>query len=134
MPKKNHIRRLIGVLICSLPIVPAIICTVWPKAVSTPRWSMGLTLVVMACLLGCLNFHLSFIRPRLYRRKHGSMEGYRFVSGIPVVGSLLQIAGCVIALGSTLVGLWALLAALLDTGGLPWIPVLTWKDSSFWDG
>lgn len=132
-PRKNHTRRFIGVVVCSLPMVLAVICTAWAGVVSRPRYLTGLTLVIAACLLGCLNIYFAFIRRWMYQRKYGSIKGYRFVSGLPVIGTLLQIAGCIIAFGSPVVGLSGLLAVLLDTGGLLWFPIVTWKDSSLWD-
>ncbi len=85
---------------------------------------MGLTLVIAACFLGCLNIYFTFIRPWMYRRKHKSMEGYRLVSGLPIIGTLLAIAGCIIAFGSPVVGICGLLAVLIDTDGCQLSPKL----------
>ena len=131
---KNVVRRFIGVVLCSLPAFLAVVCAAWPREVSGPRQAAGLTLVALALLIGGLNLNLIMIRPARYLRRHGSFEGFRFVSGVPMVGTLLVIAGCLAAFGSPLVGSLGLLAVLVDAGGLPWIPYLTWQDASLWDG
>lgn len=132
-PGKNTLRRLMGLVVCSLPIVLPIACAIYPRDVTRPRYYAGMVLVIGACLVGCLNFYLSFARPWMYRRMYGSMDGYRFLSGLPVVGTFFLVAGSVIGFGSTTIGLLGILSALFDSGGLLWFPVLTWKDSSFWD-
>ncbi len=133
-PPKNILRRTIGVALCSLPLWLAVACAVWRRPVPGPIVRVAMVLVVLSGLVGCLNMHLLFVKPWLYRRRHGgSLEGFRFVSGLPVVGTLLQAGACFMAFGSVPVGVCALLTALIDTCGVPWIPVLTWKDSSFWD-
>ncbi|OQX14045.1 MAG: hypothetical protein BWK76_15305 [Desulfobulbaceae bacterium A2] len=133
IPNKKIVRRCLGVLLCSLPTVLALACAMWPRSVAAYSSRMGLVLVLMAFAIGLANIFWTFVRPWLHQRKHGSMESYRFVSGLPLVGTLLQIAGCVTAFGDTAVGLCAVLATLLDTGGLLWIPLLTWNDDSLWD-
>ena len=126
-------RRCVGALICALPLVLALVCALWPRAGHSPRHSVGLVLVLVACALALLNFHLSFIRPWLHVRRHGTQEGYQFISGLPVLGTVLQAAGCAIGFGSVLVGVIGLVSGFLDTAGLPWFAVATWKDTSFWD-
>lgn len=86
-----------------------------------------------ALVVGGLNFYLSFIRGPIYRRRNGSLEGYKHVSGIPMIGSLLVVAGTVLGFGAAFCAGLGLLAVALDTGGTPWFLIATWKDSSFWD-
>ena len=64
--------------------------------------------------------YLAHLRPWWYRRRRGSLDGYRFVSGLPAVGTLFLVAGCLIALGSPTVGLLGGLAGLLDVGWSGW--------------
>jgi multisubunit Na+/H+ antiporter MnhB subunit len=133
LPKRNYLRRCTGIVICALPLLLSIACTLWPRTVSLPRSYAGLVLVGIACLVAAFNFNLSFLRPRRYQRTHGTMEGYRFVSGLPVFGTFLLVAGCILAFGSVAVGICGLAAGLLDPDGIPWFVIRTWKDSSFWD-
>ncbi len=89
--------------------------------------------MIGAATFAILNFHLSFIRPRLYFFRHGSMDGYRFVSGLPIVGTVLAILGAFFgfgAIGSAIIGI---VAFALDTGGAGWFVIATWRDHSFWD-
>ena len=72
--------------------------------------------MILAAAIGTLNFHLSFVRPRIFFKRHGSMDGYHFVSGIPGIGTLLVCLGGVLgfgAVGSAIVGITVL---VLDTG------------------
>jgi hypothetical protein len=89
--------------------------------------------MLLAVLVGLLNFSLSFIRPALYRLRHRSMERYRFVSGLPAVGTLLAVLGAVFGLGGLLTSLLGLFAVIVDTGGSLWFLWATWRDVSFWD-
>jgi hypothetical protein len=131
--RRNWIRRALGAVVCASPVVYAIVGACWPADVSVMRFVVAFALVLASCLVAGLNFYLAFLRFRLWMWRHKTQEGYRFVSALPIVGTLLQVAGCTVGFGSLLVGLLGLAAALLDTGGLPWFAVATWKDSSFWD-
>ena len=61
------------------------------------------------------------------------MDGYRNVSGIPVLGTLLSILTCVVGFGYDVAAILALATLILDTGGVPWFVWATWSDKSFWD-
>ncbi len=88
----------------------------------------------VALVIGGLNFYLSFLRGLLYQRRKGSLDEYKHVSGLPMIGSLLVVVGAVLAFGSTLAAGLGLVAVAIDTGGSVWFLIATWKDSSFWDG
>lgn len=126
------IRRVIGVVLCGSPLALALACALWPRTVPPATAAMGGVLATVAGLIGGLNVYLAYWRPWRYRRRWGSLAGYRFVSGLPLVGTLFLVAGCLIAFGSPTVGLIGGLAGLLDVGGLPWFPALTWRDRSLW--
>lgn len=129
----NHLRRGIGLLIAVTPIGLATACIFGPRLQLPYFPKLGLALVLSALALGCFNFYLAFIRPRLHERKGGTLENYKFVSVIPAVGTLLQMAGLVIGFSHSAIGSLGLLAALIDAGGIPWFVASTWKDGSFWD-
>jgi len=80
-----------------------------------------------------INFHLAFIRPWLHIRRHGSMEGLRNVSGIPLIGTLLVVLGGISGFGDWRAATIGLIALAIDTGGLPWFLIAAWRDQSFWD-
>ena len=89
--------------------------------------------LVPAAFIAGLNFHLSFIRPLIYRLRHGSMEDYRHVSGFPMIGTLLVLIGGIVGFGALSSALFGLAAMLVDTGGSLWFLIATWHDRSFWD-
>jgi len=130
---KNYVRRGIGVLLCSIPAALALACALLPERIPPARAAAGFLLAAAACLTGFLNIYLTFVRPKLYEKQHGSMEGYRFRSGLSLVGTVLLTAGCIVAFGDRETGSVALLAALIDPGGSLWIPFLTWKQHDLWD-
>jgi hypothetical protein len=89
--------------------------------------------MLLAVLIGALNFFLSLIRPLLYRLRHRSMDRYRFVSGLPGIGTLLVLVGVVIGFGGCFTALSGMFAMVIDTGGSLWFVWATWRDSSLWD-
>ena len=86
-----------------------------------------------AALLAALNFYLSFIRPPVFRLLHGSMDGFRHVSGIPMIGTLLVVLGGVFGFGAVGTALLGLACIGFDTGGSVWFLIATWRDGSLWD-
>ena len=83
--------------------------------------------------MAALNFYLSFVRPYLFRVRRGSMDGYRFVSDVPIVGSILVVLGALFGFGAVGTALIGIIVFLLDTGGSGWFVIATWKDKSLWD-
>ena len=74
-------------------------------------------LFVVGAFVSVLNFHLSFIRPLVCRLRRREC---RFVSGLPVVGSLLLVISFFCFPSEDALRWVALLVALLDTGGIHW--------------
>jgi len=89
--------------------------------------------MIAALVIAIINFSLSFVRPRLYCFRHGSMDGYRFVSGVPIVGTLLTILGAIFGFGAVGCAVLGICAFAMDTGGSGWFVIATWRDHSFWD-
>jgi hypothetical protein len=88
-------------------------------------------LPALACAF--LNFWLSFIRPNLYRKRHGGMEGFKNVSGIPIVGTIFLLVAVYFSFGSVAAAIVGLIACMCDTGGITWFVIATWKDEGLWD-
>lgn len=132
-PLRNYRRRSLGVAICLSPVGVAVASIVYGAMRGT-----GLTgwlgLVLFAALFAALNLHLSFTRPLLYRWRHGSMAGYRHVSGFPLVGTFFVVAGVLLGFGDMVTASVGLGVLLADTGSPVWFLIMTWKDSSLWDG
>jgi hypothetical protein len=128
------VRRVFGLVLgCSpLLLLAASLCH---GLAGHNRWRpLGLVAELIALLVGGLNFYLSFVRGRLYQRRTGSLDGYRHVSGLPMIGNLLTILGVLLGFGSIVPALMGLAAVFVDTGGTVWFVACTWRDASFWDG
>src|SRR5213596_2753145 len=79
-------RRILGVTICFAPVALAVWSLFAPRR---QTWWVGLVPLGLAAAIGSLNLYLSWIRPWIYRRRHHSLEGYRYSSGVPVFGTML---------------------------------------------
>ena len=71
-------------------------------------------------LVSALNFYLSFCRYPLHRFRGGSRESYRWVSGFPLVGSLLVALSIVRFYDAPWIFAIALALIAIDTGGIHW--------------
>jgi len=70
---------------------------------------------------------------RFGRAWPGSLDAYKFVSGIPIIGTVVVVVGTLLGFGTLLCTTLGLLAVALDTGGSVWFLVATWRDASLWD-
>ena len=77
-------------------------------------------LLVLGASIALLNFYLSFLRPLRFRRRP---DEYRHVSGIPLFGSLMCVAAYFLLPGGSPLRAAAIVAALVDTGGIHWLPI-----------
>jgi hypothetical protein len=130
--RTNWLRRGVGVLLCGLPMflligsfVRAVLAGDQPRTAAT-------LVMLMSLAVAMLNFSLTF-RPALYHWRHGSLQGFRQVSGMPLIGSLIVVVGTVLGYGSLLCAVLGWIAVALDTRGSAWLLISTWKDASFWD-
>lgn len=87
----------------------------------------GVWMLAPAALLALSNAHVVFLRPWLYRRRHGSMKGCGNVSPVPVFGDVFRYLALNIGWGATGTALLALATCLLDAGSLFWL-ILAPKD------
>lgn len=77
-------------------------------------------MLVVGSALCLLNIYLSFVRYPLHLRRGGTRENYKWVSGVPIFGSLFVLGGLrAVSFSPVLLGA-GLLLAVLDTGGLHW--------------
>ena len=123
-------RRILGVTICFAPVALAVWSLFAPRR---QTWWVGLVPLGLAAAIGSLNLYLSWIRPWIYRRRHHSLEGYRHSSGVPAFGTILVTLALLTSAGSKPIAAVALLVLTIDTGGLPWFLVQTWRDDSLWN-
>ncbi|WP_411825408.1 hypothetical protein [Luteolibacter sp. AS25] len=129
--KTSIIKRGIGVLLALSPFALAIISLF---AQSEPFLAtISIIAAFLALAFAVLNSWLSFLRPVLWERRHGNIDDYKFVSGLPGVGTFLAILATVTGFGGTAPSTIALIALALDTGSVPWFVFATWRDKSMWD-
>ena len=87
------------------------------------------SLAALGLLVTGLNFYLSFVRTPLHRFRHNGVTP-RFVSGLPIIGSLLLwIAAALCYKGGASFAAGALaIMSLFDTGGLHWFATtMLWR-------
>src|SRR5258708_1856478 len=97
---KNFGRRAIGLVVCLAPPAVLTVSLIAGLAGKGTAPFAGIWFVVPAALLAVLNLYLSFVRGFLFSRRRGSPEGYRRVSGISLVGSLLVMVGGILGFGA----------------------------------
>ena len=78
---------------------------------------LAYVLFALGTFLCCLNFYLSFLRYPLCKLLG---REYKWVSGIPVFGSLLVVIAVPVLHESPVLFWSGITIALLDTGGLHW--------------
>ncbi len=129
----NYLRRALGALLLLSPLGLAVASLAWGRA--HPHFShplvltVGMVLIGLALFVTACNLYFSFIRPLLFQNR----PNYHWVSGIPVIGSLLIVAGVLVGFGGVLPATLGIVAFLLDTGGALWFLIATWHDASLWD-
>jgi hypothetical protein len=131
--RTSYFRRGIGILVGGSPVL--LLGASGVRAVTTGRHpsAAALAMLLVGIAIAAMNFYLSFIRPRLFYRAHGSLDAYKFVSGVPMLGTLVVVIGTVLGFGTLLCTVLGLFAVVLDTGGSVWVLVATWRDVSLWD-
>src|SRR4051812_29179785 len=91
---RNHWRRSLGVIIGLSPFALLVISLVYGSSRDrTVESGPGMVCMIVAALFGLLNAYLSWLRPVFHWLRCRSMDGYRHVSGIPVVGTVFVVAG-----------------------------------------
>jgi hypothetical protein len=80
---------------------------------------IGLTLCAFGTLIACLNFYISFLRYPLHRWRGGTRDDYRWVSGVPMVGSISLWTGAQLLAVRPALAWTALVISFFDTGGIP---------------
>jgi hypothetical protein len=93
---------------------------------------VGLGFAVCALGVMAVNVFIA-LRPTLYRWRHGSLAGWRYVSGAPAVGTFLAVLVGLFGFGDWRFATVGLVVLIFDSGGLPWFLIATWRDHGFWD-
>jgi hypothetical protein len=99
-------------------------------------WLLWLGIIAMTLGGGfaLLNLHLSYIRPYLHAKRDPEFANFEDISGVPLLATFFLS----FASWPFLPDIWpAILASVLmfiDTSGIHWFVVFTWRDDSFWKG
>ncbi len=86
-------------------------------------------LFALGAWLSSLNFYLSFIRYPIHRFCGHPRESYKFVSGIPLIGSLFVALSFACSYHPTWFNVLRIGLILIDTGGLHWFAFTMLLDS-----
>ena len=130
--KRSDLYRGIGVVVGCAPGLLLVLSLFRALTHENAHRPIGAVVMLLALLLALLNLYLSF-RPWLHQRAHnGSLDGYKHVSVVPLIGTLLVMLGATLGFGSAVCAALGLLAVAIDTGGSLWLVIGTWEDASFW--
>ena len=124
-------RRLAGIALGASPFA-LVLHSMATTTLSTSFSWTALGLATLALVFALFNIWLAFGRPLYLSWRHPQRE-HRHVSGIPVVGNVIAVMAVIVGSGTLGTSLLALLAILVDIGGLPWFVIFTWRDQSLWE-
>lgn len=127
-------RRALAVVVClAVPVLFVVSFVVGVLGPSGGWFDGGWPLLISGPVVA-LNLHCSFVRSIVYRRRVGSLDGYRHVSGIPMIGWIGLILALLAGWGAPGTAAVGLVLCFLDTGGLFWFLVAVWRDPTFFAG
>jgi hypothetical protein len=129
--QRNRRRRAIGFSLAITPFSIVLGSFISPSLAPSP--DIATTFGFIGVGIATLNAWLSFGRPFLWKMRKGTMDGYRFISGLPIIGTIVGVFTCLTGFGEITPTLLALTIFMIDTAGLPWFTYATWKDQGFWD-
>ncbi len=125
------VRRFIGVLVAVAPVALAVVSLAWRHR-QAPLPLAASVLADSAVFFALFNLWLSFGRPMYWRWRYPA-AAYKHASGAPMIGNVLAIAALVAGFGAFSTSLVALVALVIDVGGVPWFVALTWRQQALWD-
>jgi hypothetical protein len=124
-------KKMIGLLLGLLPFAIVIILSVYDGRLFKAKAAIvGYVLYVLGGFISCINFYSSFLRYYVYKLT-GKMDKYRFESGIPLFG-FLAVIGMLFMPKSFLINFLVFIFLIIDTGGIQWFVVCTWRDKVLW--
>ncbi|MDQ8196420.1 hypothetical protein QEH59_18470 [Coraliomargarita sp. SDUM461004] len=127
----SYARRSLGVAIALLPFLVVVASLISPW--HSPLKLIPIGLGIVAVTFTALNLWITLILPSIQKKKNESNGTNHSTSVFPILGTLFAFGACLVGFGHTTPSILALIAFLLDLGGLPWFIVFTWRDQSFWD-
>ena len=125
--------KVLGIIQVIAPFIVVCLCSFYDwRVLGGKLATLGYILFALGAIISIMNFYLSFLRYPLHRVRHGKDAEYRWVSGIPLFG-ILSVIGLIHIPKSLLLNISTFLLLIIDTGGIQWFVVSTWKDNSFWN-
>ena len=92
-------------------------------------WAIpGSLFLFLAGFVTFVNIYTSFLRNRIHNWRHGNLDDFQFVSGIPVIGSVFVILRSLCFTQSPMVGTVLIALIIADTGGFFWFPLALFID------
>ena len=88
----------------------------------------GCLFLFLAGFITVVNIYTSFLRDRIHRWRHGNLDDFQFVSGIPGIGNVFVVLSSLCFTQSPLIGTFLLVAIIADTGGFFWFPLALFID------
>ncbi len=128
-------KRFIGVIIALLPFVFVLLIPRLITRTNSPSTTICIIAwgaLIFGGFIALVNFTLSFCRPYWLILKGVPIEQQRFISGIPVLGTLMLMFINIPLYSFSLPWILATIFLLLDTGGPLWFVICTWNDDSLW--
>jgi hypothetical protein len=121
-----------GITLCFAPVL-LLVVSLGYGMLSPMNRPVGVGFACVALIFAIFNAYLYRVRPWLYHFRRGSMDGYRFVSGLPLFGTVFVVVAGLKGFGDPRAAVIGLIALTVDTAGLPWFLMMTWGDTSLWD-
>src|SRR5688500_17071421 len=66
------------------------------SSVGLVRWTIGLFFLLLTALIALLNSFFPLLSSWLHRRRHGNLDSFRNVSGVPLVGTFCALVAAVL--------------------------------------
>lgn len=87
-------------------------------SIDTGRTAAGILFLVLAVAVVSLNVALAWVFPWLYRREHGSTDGYHGSSGLPVISDVFVGVAAALLPSSAALGLLLMVLFVANPTGL----------------
>ena len=87
------------------------------------RGIAGGVFATLAGIVSLFNFYLHQVVPWMYRREHGTTEGFGSMSGLPIIGSLFILLAAILLPASVAAGIVLFVFYVLDMLGLFWVTI-----------
>lgn len=114
-------------------LVPAAGCISMLGVPTRTRHSPGELLAWFAIpvFLAAINLWTSQGRALFWNIRHGSLDGYRWVSGFPAIGTIATAIAALGTWGDLTSGIVVMVLSLVDTGSMTWFAIQCFRHRAF---